>query len=265
LPARRPNARRERPGLESSRFEIEDNMKRNARFAVCLLLLLLTFHETTPAQSNDIYGVINTYLVGRKIVTERYSLTVERDGELSGGAELTYEGGFTVITGTRATETRPIFFGANITMTEILAAQFEWPLVHLRVANQPNRKRATKANVVLETFYWHHYLFLLRQYERGKSERQKFFALIPGRALELELSVELADTTVYEFEARAIQTRRYKITAPNEPTVDLWTTMNNRPLLFAIEAQQVKAIQQGAEVLAEVILKANAKRPAPAK
>lgn len=240
-------------------------MKRNARSAVCLAFLLLTLTRPAPAQSNDIGGVINTYLAGRKIINEQYSFTVERDGELSGGAELTYEGGFTVITGTRATESRPIFFGANITMTEILAAQFEWPVVRLRVANQPNRERATQANVVLETFYWHHYLFLLRQFERGKSARQKFFALIPGRALELELSVELADTTNYEVGDRAIQTRHYKITSPKEPTIELWTTTKNRPLLFAIEAQQVKAVQAGAEALAEVILRANAKRPAPVK
>jgi hypothetical protein len=241
-------------------------MKRNACFVICLSLFLLTLTRSAPAPSNNVGGVFNTYLAGRKIINERYSFTVERDGELSGYAELTYEGGFTVGTATRATESRPIHFGATITRTEILAAQFnEWPLLRLRVANQPNRERATKAQVVLETFYWHHYLFLLRQFERGKSARQKFFCLIPGRALELELSVELADTTVYEVADRAIQTRHYKITAPKEPTVNLWTDERNRPLLFAIEAQQVKAIQEGSEALAEVILKANTKRPAPGK
>jgi hypothetical protein len=228
--------------------------------------LLLLFLAPARAQSDGDGGVINTYLAGRKIITEQYGFTIDRDGDLSSGAELTYEGGFTVVTGTRATESRPLHFGASITRTEILAAQFnEWPRVRIRVANQPNRERVTKASVVLETFYWHHYLFLLRQFERGKSPRQKFFCLIPGRALELELSVELADTTVYEVEDLAIRTRHYKITSPNEPTVELWTDEKNRPLLFAIEAQQVKAIQEGWDALAEVIIRANTKRPAPKK
>jgi hypothetical protein len=241
-------------------------MKRNARFVLCLAFLLLPLTRPAHAQTDSAVGVINTYLAGRKLINERYGLTVERDGELSGWAEMTYEGGFTVITGTRATESRPIFFGANITRTEILAAQFnKWPIVYLRVANQPNRQRVTKANFVLETFYWHHYLFLLRHFERGKSDRQKFFALVTGRALELELSVELADRTVYEVADWAIETRHYKITSRGEPTVELWTDTENRPLLFAIEAQQVKAVREGSEALAEVILKANTKRPAPKK
>lgn len=238
-------------------------MKRNARFAVCLTFLLLTLTRPAPAQTDHSGGVINTYLAGRKIISEQYSFYIDRDGEVMCGAEMIYEGGFTVLTGTNATESRPLHFGASITRTEILAAQFnKWPIVHLRVANQPTRERVTKANFVLETFYWHHYLFLLRQFERGKSERQKFFALIPGRARELELSVELADTTIYEVADWAIETRHYKITSPKEPTIELWTDTKNRPLLFAIEAQQVKAIQEGSEALAEVIIKANTKRPA---
>lgn len=241
-------------------------MKHNARFAVCLAFLLLPLTRPAHAQTDRASGVFNTYLAGRKIINERYNFYVERDGQLVGWAEMIYEGGYTVITGTKATEARPIHFGASITRTEILAAQFnEWPLVRIRVANQPNRERVTKASVVLETFYWHHYLFLLRQYERSQGTRQKFFCLIPGRALELELKVELADKTVYEVADWAIETRHYKFTSSNEPTVELWTDTENRPLLFAIEAQQVKAIQEGREALAEVILKANTKRPAPKK
>ncbi|HEX8131164.1 MAG TPA: hypothetical protein VF527_18840 [Pyrinomonadaceae bacterium] len=239
-------------------------MKLAVRYAICLALLPLALTSPAAAQSDHVAeGVINTYLAGRKIITERYSLTLDRDGELSGGAELTYAEGFTVVTGTRATESRPIHFTANVTRTEILAAQFRWPTVLLRVANEPNRERATKASVVLQTFYWHHYLFLLRQYERGKARRQQFFCLVPGRALELEVSIELVDTTVYEVADWAIQTRHYRINAAGEPTIDLWTDEQNLPLLFCIEAQQVKAMQEGAEALAEVILRANAKLPAP--
>ncbi|HEV2799832.1 MAG TPA: hypothetical protein VGW12_05010 [Pyrinomonadaceae bacterium] len=240
-------------------------MKRVTSYVVCLALFTSAFVHPASAQSTDyVGGVVNTYLAGRKIITERYGFTVERDGELSGGAEMTYAEGFTILTGTRASESRPIHFGANITNTEILAAQFNmWPTVYVRVANQPNREWKTRASVVLETFYWHHYLFLLRQFERGKSRKQNFFCLVPGRAREFELSVELADTTVYEVADRAIETRHYRIAAPGEPLVELWTDKQNRPLLICIEAQQVKAVEEGMETLAEVILKANAKRLAP--
>jgi len=109
--------------------------------------------------------------------------------------------------------------------------------------------------VISENAVWHHFIFLLNQYDVQKGGSQNFSAFLPSQATDFEARVERVATPNYEAGGKQTATERYRLVSSSGLILDLWTDPSRTPLLIVIEAQAVKVVRQGSEQLAEAALK----------
>jgi len=109
--------------------------------------------------------------------------------------------------------------------------------------------------VISENAVWHHFIFLLNQYDVQKGGSQNFSAFLPSQATDFEARVERVATPNYEAGGKQTATERYRLVSSSGLILDLWTDLSRTPLLIVIEAQAVKVVRQGSEQLAVAALK----------
>lgn len=224
-------------------------MKHSLTIAACLLCVSL---NTAHAQQT---GVYTTYIGGKPVVVDQWTATTEKDGALKTTAALGAPG--TVASQravTIAVNRRPMSFVLRAGEEELIAADFNGATVKLRVHGQLDRELPTKATMVLENLLWHQFVFLLDQYDETKGGTQSFVALLPSQALDYPITMERVGTPDYQAGGQTIKTRRYHLVANGALALEMWTDEARVPLLFYNAAQQLKAVQQGAESLADAAL-----------
>jgi alpha-beta hydrolase superfamily lysophospholipase len=194
------------------------------------------------------------FVGGRVVSTETWTIVSEPDGGLRAEAEITISGSKQKTT-TLLAKNRWVSFLAQSGETKLISAAFDGSGVKLQIAGQAERQLPTKSTVISENAVWHHFIFLLNQYDAQKGGRQKFSAFLPSQATDFDVQVERTGTPVFEIEGNQIATERYRFVANSWLSLDLWTASSRTPLLIAIEAQGVKVVRQGAEQLSDAILK----------
>src|SRR5215510_2088198 len=225
-------------------------MKKHVCLAISIFLLAVL-----PAQAQQISG---TYLTsGGRTATEIYTVSEEPDGALKAEAEITYQGNKLKVV-TRVAGDKPVSFLFEIGGARQLAVEFSGGTVKGDVGGQSFQKE-TQSTVILENLVWHHYLFLLRQYDAAKGGTQNIKFFLPTQAAELGMRVERAESQNFNVAGKAIAMRRYHMVSSKGTIIDLWADEKLVPRLILIEAQGIKVVQQGSEALAEAILAERAK------
>lgn len=194
------------------------------------------------------------FVGGNTVGTETYTMNPEPDGSLRAEAEFTM-GGSKRRTTTVLSKWRPISFLAQAGESTLISAVFEGPDLKLKIAGQDERRVTTKATAILENAVWHHYIFLLNQYDMQKGGQQSVTAYVPSQAVDFNLQVERIATPTFEIEGKQISTERYRLVTSSGLILDAWTDRSHVPLLILIEAQGVKVVHRGSEQLAEAVTK----------
>jgi len=226
-------------------------MKKHVCLAIGIFLLAVL-----PAQAQQISG---TYLTSgtRLTATEIYTLSEEPDGALKAEAEITLPDNKLKVV-MRVAGDKPVSFLFEIGGARQIAVEFSGGTIKGDVGGQSFQKE-TQSTVILENLVWHHYLFLLRQYDAAKGGTQTFKFFLPTQAAELGMRVERAESQNFNVAGKAIAMRRYHMVSSRGTIIDLWADEKLVPRLILIEAQGLKAVQQGSEVLVEAILAERAK------
>jgi dienelactone hydrolase len=236
-------------------MRLEDKGTSFMKHALAVCLISLSF-SSARAQT------YTTYVGGKAVVVDNYTITTNQDGTLKTEATIGAPNGGTQQTAvTVAIKRRPVSFTLSVGDNKLLAADFNGPTVTLHVAGQADRELPTKATMVLENLIWDQFLFLLDQYDETKGGQQGFVALLPSQALDYPITVERTGTPEYQVSGKAVKTRRYHIVANNTLALEMWTDEARVPLLFYSAAQQLKVVRTGGESLAEAAL-ADAPKPA---
>jgi dienelactone hydrolase len=224
-------------------------MKHALTIGACLLCVLL---NTAHAQQT---GTYTTYIGGKSVVVDQWTATTDKDGTLKTTAALGAPGAIASQRAvTVAVNHRPMSFVLRAGENDLIAADFNGATVKLRVNGQPDRELPTKATMVLENLLWHQFVFLLDQYDETKGGTQSFVALLPSQALDYPITMERVGTPDYQAGGQTIKTRRYHLVANGALALEMWTDEARVPLLFYNATQQLKAVRQGAESLAEAAL-----------
>jgi uncharacterized protein len=221
-------------------------MKKHVCLSIGIFLLAVL-----PAQAQQGSGTYLTDVAGQTIM-ETYTVSAEPDGALKAEAEITFRGGKQKVV-TRIANDKPVSFLVEIGGARQIAAEFSGATVKGSIGGQSFQKE-TQSTVILENLVWHHYLFLLRQYDAAKGGTQNFKFFLPSRATEYGMRVERAESQNFNVAGKAIATRRYHMVSSSGTIIDLWADEKLVPRLILIEAQGLKAVHQGSEALAEVIL-----------
>jgi pimeloyl-ACP methyl ester carboxylesterase len=217
---------------------------------VCLSIGISLF-AALPAQAQQASGTYLTTVAGQTI-TETYNVSVEPDGAVKAEAEITIQGGKRKVV-TRIANDKPVSFLVEIGGARQVAAEFSGATVKGIIGGQTYQKE-TESTVILENLVWHHYLFLLRQYDAAKGGTQSFRFFLPSRATVYGLRVERAEPQNFNVVGKAIAARRYHMVSTSGTVIDLWADEKLVPQLILIEAQGVKVVHQGSEALADAIL-----------
>src|SRR5262245_3289790 len=222
---------------------------------VCLAISIFLLAVLT-AQAQQISG---TYLTSGTSLTatEIYTVSEEPDGALKAEAEITTPGNKLKVV-MRVAGDKPVSFLFEIGGARQIAVEFSGGTVKGDVGGHSFQKE-TQSTVILENLVWHHYLFLLRQYDAAKGGTQNFKFFLPTRAAEYGMRVERAESQNFNVAGKAIATRRYHMVSSSDTVIDLWADEKLVPRLILIEAQGLKVVQLGSEALAEAILAERAK------
>lgn len=203
----------------------------------------------TLAAQQQSSGTYTTYISGREVVVENYTLVTTAEGAK---AEAEIEaGGNTQKATTVVVAGKPVSFSVEAGGVKLLSVDLSPGSARLQVGGREVREIKTDATALLENLVWHHFIFLLTQYDAARSGAQSFKTLLPSQGLNFEVSVELIGAPTYEVDGRAIATNRYRVVSSRGPVVDLWTDRSHVPLLILVESQSVKVVRKGAEALAE--------------
>jgi alpha-beta hydrolase superfamily lysophospholipase len=221
-------------------------MKKPVCLAISIFLLAVL-----PAEAQEVSGTYLTYVAGQTI-TETYTVSVEPDGALKAEAEITIQGSKRKVV-TRVAGAKPVSFLVEIGGARHIAAEFSGATAKGAIGGQPFQKEI-QSTVILENLVWHHYLFLLRQYDATKGGTQNFKFFLPSLSTESGLRVERPEAQNFNVAGKAIATRRYHMVSSSGTIIDLWADEKLVPQLILIEAQGLKVIHQGSEALAEAIL-----------
>lgn len=223
-------------------------------FKLSLLTLILT--ATMHAQEQS--GTYTTFADGRPVVTENY--TVRRDAQGSVRAEADIgaiaagqprQRAVTIIR-----NNRPVEFSVEASGATLLSAHFSANSVRLNIAGQAARTVTSEATAISENNVWHHYIFLLAQYDAARGGAQNIKAFLPSQATTFDARIERTGTTEYTANNRRASAERWRITATGGLVIDVWTDEARVPLVISIESQTVRVVRTGAESLDEAIRRA---------
>ncbi|MGH9943820.1 MAG: alpha/beta hydrolase family protein [Pyrinomonadaceae bacterium] len=231
-------------------------MPYNSHMKFLLYSVALMLSLSFAARAQTVTGVFNTSIGGQPAITESYRLATQPDGSLRAEAEVgpAAAGAARQKTVTVATAGgRPVSFSVEAGGASVLTAEFAGETVKLGAAGQASpRQLPAKATVILENLVWHHFHFLLVQYDEKKGGQQRFTFYLPTQAREFEIVVDAPSAQAYDIGGRQARTRLFRMTSAGQLELKLWTDEAGRtPLLFQVEAQSVRAVRQGMEALAE--------------
>jgi hypothetical protein len=227
-------------------------------FTAAVLLLIAAVNARAQEQ---LTGKFTSYVGGRAIATESYTLTSAADGGLRAEAEVGPEGGARQKLLTVASRTAPSSFAVEVGGQKVYEAQFAAGAVRIQHQGRAPVESQTKADVVLENLVWHQFHFLLARYDRAKGGRQTFTFFSPSNERDFQIEIERVKALAFDVGGRQLKPDYYRLTAAGL-FIEMWTDERRTPLLFRLDAQQLRAVREGFEELEKLAL-AGEPPPAP--
>jgi len=104
-------------------------------------------------------------------------------------------------------------------------------------------KNVSEGATLLDKNVWHHYRFLLSQYDLRRGGSQRFDVFIPQAAFrQYTAEVEMKKQVSYEFRDKKIQAYRFEILLADTYDVIVITDEAKTPLSIEIPSEKIKAI-----------------------
>ena len=219
-------------------------------FAAAVMLFVSAVHARPQGH---VTGKFTSYVGGRPIATESYTLTAAPDGTVRSEAEVGPEGGPRQKLVTVASRTGPASFTAEVGGQKVYEAQFAAGTVKVQHQGRAPNELQTKADVILENLVWHQFHFLLARYDHAKGGRQTFTFFSPSNERDFQIDIERTGTPTFNVGGKQLKTESYRMTAAGL-TFEMWADERRTPLLFRVATQQLKAVRAGFEELEKLAL-----------
>lgn len=237
---------------------------RNFLYALVALLVALLSAPCQPsarAQQQQASGTYQTSANDQPFGTDSYTLTAAPDGTRRAVSDATFAGQKFRATTVYGADNRPVSYLMEVNGARALAVEFTAQGGKVMPEGQPARELKTRADAVLENGTWHHFIFLLAQYDAARGGVQTFKALVPAQALPFDMTVERTGAPAFDVRGRKVQTEHYRVGTSLGLTFDVWADAARTPLVISITAQRLKVVRGGSEDLASVILAAATAAP----
>ncbi|HEX5706342.1 MAG TPA: alpha/beta fold hydrolase, partial [Pyrinomonadaceae bacterium] len=145
-------------------------------------------------------------------------------------------------------------FTAEMGGARVVEATFAGGAAKVTVAGQAPKELQTSAVAVIENAVWHHFIFLLEQYDAARGGKQSFTALLPSQATEFSLEVERVESRTFTTKGEQVAVEQYRATTSQNLVLELWADPATRtPLLLRIPAQNARVVRKGWEWLADAL------------
>jgi uncharacterized protein len=207
-----------------------------------------------PVFAQDSSGVYTTSVGGQKFGAETYTIKTNADGSRRAEAEATFGGvRLKAVTDVRA-DGKPAAFALEANGAAATRLEFTDAGAKVSAAGQPEKTIEARPDALFENGLWHHFIFLLPQYDAARGGAQEFSALLSTQALAFRLTLERDAAPAFDMKGKKVQTEHYRATTSLGLGFELWADPATRtPLLIAVPAQSVQVVRQGAEDLAAVV------------
>ncbi len=211
-------------------------------------------NTAAPSSATEAAGTYTTYLGAQPLGTESYTLKTNADGSRRTEAEASFTSlKFKAVT-VFGPDNRPLSFETEMNGAKTLAEEFTASGVKMRVTGKPEKEVAARPRALLENGLWHHFIFLLAQFDAAKGGRQSFEAFLPSQALPFNITVERDASPAFDLKGRRVATEHWRAATDLGLEFEIWTDAARTPLVISIPSQRVKVVRGGSEELAEVIM-----------
>lgn len=225
-------------------------MKHSTCLIVVLILLCAASIQAQQAKTSS--GTYTTYVGDQPYGIENYTLTTNADGS----SQTQSDGGFGAMkfkTTTSSTHNRPVRFTLTIEGRGTLQADFADDTARVTVPDQPAREVKAHPTMLFENGMWHHFIFLLAEYNSALTGPQVVNGLIPSQAAPFTVNLERVDSPSFKVNGQPMVTEHFRAETSIGLTFEIWTDSAHIPLLIQLQSQHIKVVRKGAEALAEVI------------
>ncbi|MCA1632140.1 MAG: alpha/beta fold hydrolase [Acidobacteria bacterium] len=147
---------------------------------------------------------------------------------------------------------RPLSYSSETNGARTFAEEFTDAGVKVSAAGVPERVVPGRPRALLENGVWHHFIFLLAQYDSKGAARQSFDAFLPSQTLAFQITLERDASPAFDVKGRRVETEHWRAETNLGLDFEIWTDAARTPLVFRIASQQIRAVRGGAEDLAEV-------------
>ena len=207
----------------------------------------------TPGTVSAASGTYTTYVAGQQFGTESYTVSTRADGSRLTEADVTFTGLKFKATTIFGPDNRPLRYSSETNGAPTLAEEFTDAGVKVSAAGAPESVVPGRPRALLENGVWHHFIFLLAQYDPKGAARQSFDAFLPGPALAFRITLERDSSPAFDLKGRRVETEHWRALTSLGLEFEIWADAARTPLVFRIAAQQVRAVRGGAEELAEIV------------
>jgi len=226
-------------------------VKRSA-YVIVILILWLCAASIQGQQAKTSSGTYTSYVGDQPFGIENYTLTTNADGSSQTQSDGVF-GTSKFKTTTSSAHNRPVRFTFTIEGRGTLQADFAGDAAKITVPDQPAREVKAQPAMLLENGMWHHFIFLLAEYNPARTGPQIVNGLIPSQAAPFTVNLERLDSPAFKVNGQPMATEHFRAETSIGLTFEIWTDLAHIPLLIQLQSQHLKVVRKGAEALAEVI------------
>jgi pimeloyl-ACP methyl ester carboxylesterase len=232
---------------------------KNLLLAIVVIIVALFTYGTPVAHGQgaaaaESAGSYKTYLGGQVFGTESYTLSTRADGSRRAEADVVFTGVKFKASTVYGADNRPLSFETETNGARTLAEEFTAEGVKVRAAGAAEKVVPGRPRALLENGVWHHFIFLLAQYDAKSGGRQSFEAFLPSQALAFGITLERDASPAFDLKGRRVETEHWRAETNLGLEFEIWSDAATRtPLVIRIAAQQIRVVRGGSEELAEAV------------
>lgn len=220
-------------------------------FLLISFAFILLFSSVVSAQK-QFTGTYKMLVQEQSAGEEKFTINVNADGAIQSEASMTYGIPNNKII-TSANKDKPVSFTIESNGTKVNVTTFDANGAKVVNAGQAEKEIKTQATVIAENGVWHHFYFLLAQYDMAKGGKQNFRAFLPTQAFEYGIEVERVDSPTFNVKGKTVMVDKFRFVTVQNLTLELWADKDRLPLLITIPSQGVMVIRNDAEDLAAAV------------
>jgi len=143
-------------------------------------------------------------------------------------------------------EWRPLRYRVDREGEEIVRATFGNGTVTWRV-KAPHRTFEKDISVhddigVLDNFTWHHFIFLLKRYNRGQGDEQRFHVFVPSIGQEIAARVNFVGPEDITLGGVTVPAHYYGVELTTKTLIEIWADDARTPLRLQVRSQGLKVV-----------------------